>query len=373
MIRSFPALMGACTLFALGAAPVAAQSLEERLDVHGSLNAAYAKSDRLPAIGIPTQGTSDYRIFTLQLRYALSEKQTVVTQFLNRRIGESPLAGAVPDVSMQWAFWQYRDGPLTVKVGRNPMPRGLLNEVRYIGTLFPFFRPPVEVTNEANDALDGAVVTWRQPLGAGFELESHGLVGGTDFRDVFASPTGVSVRLNKPENLYGGQFYLTVPFAGTKLGAYAVRYERRTPTTLGYRTNTVLSGESNVGPATLRAESARLTGHTPLADITQQYVQGIYRVTDRLHVAGEVTTVDAIQIFTGTSVPNTKIRTLTSSGLAANWRFTPTTVLKFEHHWRRGYVFDRSVPIVASQTPTSVTFGPRGDARYFIVSLATSF
>lgn len=368
-----PSFRTLIALTALAAAPVHAQDIAEKLELHGSLNTAYAKASQLPAIGIPTNGTSDYRILTLQVRYKMSDKHQIVTQFLNRRIGESPLATAVPDLTMQWGFYQFRHDALTVKVGRSPLPRGLLNEVRYIGTVQPFFRPPVEVTNEANDALDGAVVTWKQDLPAGLGLEAHALVGGTDFRDVFASPAGTSVRLNKPENLYGSQLYLTIPFAGIKLGAYGVRYERRTPTTLGYRTNTMLSAESNVGPATLRAESARLTGHTPIADITQRYVQGIYRITDRIQVAGEITNVDAIQVFTNTSVRPYKIRTLTSSGLAANYRFYGSSVVKLEHHWRKGYVFDRSVPIVARTTPTTVDIAPPANGRYWMLSVAAAF
>ena len=59
------------------AAPVSgasAQELLDRLEMHGSLNAGYGRSDSLGVFGIPQKGTSDYRVFTMQFRYKATEK-----------------------------------------------------------------------------------------------------------------------------------------------------------------------------------------------------------------------------------------------------------------------------------------------------------
>ena len=55
----------------------------------------------------------------------------------------------------------------------HPLPRGLVNEVRYIGTVLPFFRPSTELQGEAFDAIDGLVASYHRDLGYGVELEQH--------------------------------------------------------------------------------------------------------------------------------------------------------------------------------------------------------
>ncbi len=213
----------AAILFALPAA-VPAQSIADALSVHGSLNAGYAKSSDIPLIGIPTEGTADYRIMTLQIRYKVSDQDQFVTQFLNRRVGTSPLRTAIGDLTTQWAFWQRQSGNVTMKFGRAPLPRGLVNEVRYIGTLLPFFRVPYEYSYHAFDAVDGAVVSWRRSVGD-FGVEAHGFAGGTENRNIRSEANGLSVRISKANNLRGAQFYLDAP-AGLRFGLYADRYER---------------------------------------------------------------------------------------------------------------------------------------------------
>src|SRR3954447_26738599 len=98
-------LCAALLLVAGSASMVPAQSTPDRLELHGSLNAGYGRSHDLPAFGLPVTGTSDYRVFTLQGRYSLTENDQLVAQVFNRRLGTSPYVGALPDVPMQWAYW----------------------------------------------------------------------------------------------------------------------------------------------------------------------------------------------------------------------------------------------------------------------------
>ncbi|MCU0619283.1 MAG: hypothetical protein MUF40_05185 [Gemmatimonadaceae bacterium] len=61
-----------------------------------------------------------------------------------------------------------------------------------------------------------------------------------------------------------------------------------------------------------------------------------------------------------------------SWGVAGNYFLRPNVVLKAEHHWRKGYVWDVNVPPTVQTTPT-VILAPPQQGNYFIVSLATSF
>lgn len=363
------------TLIALPAASLAAQELADRMTWHASLNAGYGRSSDLPTLGVPVKGTSDYRIFTLQTRYKLTDNDEFVAQLLNRRFGASPLAGALNDVTAQWAYWNHRftvgDARGTAKVGRTPLPRGLLNEVRYIGSVLPFFRPSMESYSDAFDALDGAVVSLRKPLGD-FSLEAHGFFGGSDWRSVVTTSTGQDVRVQRMENYYGSQLYLDVPFANIRLGAHAARMEVRTPTARGMMTNTFLSAQSQFSRFTLRAEQSNLNGFTPSRDNHHKYFQAIAQVNDRLQLAGEHT-ISRSRLFFSNPALRSVLPSVTSTGAAAILTLAPGTQLKFEHHWRAGYVYDVNVPTIASQSATAVVLAPERSTRYWIASLATSF
>ncbi len=355
-----------------------AQDVTDKLTWHASLNAGLARSDELPALGIPVKGTSDYRVFTLQTRYKLSEKDEFVAQILNRRFGTSPLAAAINDVTAQWAYWNHKfnvgSANGAFKAGRTPITRGLLNEVRYIGSVLPFYRPSLEVYSDAFDALDGATVSLTHPLGSA-SIEGNAFFGGSDWRSVVTTATGLDPRIQRMENMFGSQLYLDVPFAGIRLGAYGARMEVRTPTTKGYMTNTILSAQSQFDRFTFRAEQSNLNGHGPSRDNHHKYFQGVVRVADKLQVAGETTISNSRLFFPAAKdvALRSVLPSVRSQGASLMFDLAPGTLLKLEHHWRAGYVYDVNVPPIQSQTSTVVVLNPNRSTRYFIASIATTF
>jgi hypothetical protein len=366
-----PAWRIALCLFGLSRA-ASAQGVSDRLEFHGSLNAGYGKSQGLPAYGLPITGTSDYRVFTLQGRYAVSDNDQIVAQVFNRRLGTSPYATAIADVTMQWAYVQHRAGDFTFKVGRNPLPRGLVNEVRYIGTVLPFYRPPTELQGEAFDAIDGAVVSYRHSLGHGIEFEQHGFGGGSENRNMANTTTGQELRIARTENMFGGQTYVMLPVAGIKLGAYAARYDFVQTTGRGYRLNTMLSAEANIDRLRVTTEHGRYTGHGPSNDNLNGYVEATVRLTERLSVAGQHAYVNRMLFFANTDL-NMRYPETTTNGASVIVDLTSNSVLKVENHWRKGWAFDVPTAPVASQTATSVTLSPENNSRYYLISVAASF
>jgi hypothetical protein len=360
-------------LLAVASGPAAAQtSISDRLEFHGSLNAGYGKSQALPAYGLPLTGTSDYRDFTLQGRYTINENDQVVAQVFNRRLGTSPYANALPDVTMQWAYYQHKAGDFTFKVGRNPLPRGLVNEVRYIGTVLPFYRPSTELQGEAFDAIDGAVISYRHELGHGIEFEQHGFGGGSENRNLANTATGQELRIARTENMFGGQTYVMLPVAGIKLGAYAARYDFVQASGRGYRLNTMLSAQGTIDRLKVVSEHGRYTGHGPANDNLNGYTEATIRLHDRLSIAGQHAYVNRMLFFANTDL-NMRYPETTTNGASIIFGLTPNSVLKFENHWRKGWQFDVPTVPVASQTATSVTLTPENNSRYYIVSVAASF
>jgi hypothetical protein len=362
----------ALSLLALSFRASSAQSISDRLELHGSLNAGYGRSHELPAYGLPLTGTSDYRVFTLQGRYELTENDQLVAQVFNRRLGTSPYVGALPDVSMQWAYWQHRAGDFTVKVGRNPLPRGLVNEVRYIGTVLPFFRPATELTGEAFDAIDGVVGTYRHELPAGLELEQHAFAGGSENRATANTTTGQELRIARTENMYGGQTYLRLPVANMRLGAYVARYDFVQPTSRGDRVNLILSGEATIDRLKLQAEHGRYTGHGPNNDNRNGYQEATLRLLDRFSIAGQHAYTNRMLFFTNPDL-NFVYPETSTKGASLIFGLTQNSVLKIENHWRDGWSFDVPTNPVASQTATDVTLSEMRHARYYLVSIAASF
>ena len=358
---------------ALCALPIslAAQPVVDQFSIHGSLNAGYGKSSALPVIGIPTEGTADYRIATLQFRYKLDDNDQFVMQVLNRRVGTSPLRGAIGDLTAQWAFWQHDAGAFTVKFGRSPLPRGLLNEVRYIGTLIPFFRVPYEFTYDAFDAVDGVVGSYRTQLNPHFRFEAHSFLGGSENRNVRSEPSGLSVRVSRANNMRGGQLYLSGPL-GVKLGLYGDRYERIDETTklAGSRRHHAFSGEIDREYFTVRAEHMRETGTSSSSDLRNSYVNVIAKPSDHWRIALERSIGDQL-VFPSAS-PSVKIAAVRSTGASLNYLVSANTVFKFEHHWREGYQFDAFVPPTRSVGGATLVL-PRAYTNYFIGSVALSF
>jgi hypothetical protein len=361
-------------LCALGLIPsiLSAQTALDKLEIHGSLNAAYGRTDSLQVFGIPQKGTSDYRVFTLQGRYTVGAKDQIVAQVFNRRLGASPLAGAISDVTMQWAYWQHREGDFTLKAGRNPLPRGLLNEVRYIGTVLPFFRPAMELQADAFDAIDGAVASYRHQLGHGIEIEQHAFAGGSENRSIVTSTSGMQLRVARTENMFGGQSYLSLPVAGIRLGAYGARYAFIQSTGRGYRSNVILSAEATVDRLKLQTEHGRITGYGPSNDNRSGYAEATFRVAERLSLAGQHAYTNRKLYFANTDL-NRMIPEVRTNGLSTIIGLPAGSVLKVEHHWRNGWSYDVPTSPVASQTATAVTLSPKQHARYFLVSVAASF
>lgn len=363
------ALMAAA-LTCIDSSQLTAQTADERLSVHASLNAGYAKSTGLQVLGIPEEGTLDYRIMTLQFRYKLTDDDAFVVQLLNRRLGSSPLAGVLNDVTTQLAYWQHNAGAVNVKVGRTPFPRGLMNELRYIGTVLPFFRVPFEISGDAFDALDGVAVSGRRNLGNGFSVEGTGHFGASENRSVRATATELTVRSSRAHNMIGAQGYLDAP-GGVRLGLFANKYERRTPTQSGFRNFVGYSAQADRNFFTLRGEHFRESGESPGADLKSWYVQGIAKVHTRVHLAAEKIQQKQRVFFTDARL-NTDIVSVNEKAAAINVFGPVGSVVKLEHRWRKGYTYDAFIaPTTLANGAVSVN--PARATNYWIASVAFSF
>lgn len=214
-----------------GGATSYSSSIWSKLQVHGFFTQAYATASFVEggvsngmgsedeiAIGIPEDGTTDYRTFALQFRYDMSEKDTFVVQLSHRALGVSPITDLEDEIELDWAFYERKiSDDTSLKVGRVQIPLGIYNEIRDVGTILPFYRPPIGFYNEGiftSETVDGFVLGHRFFAQKDWTLNFDIYAGEWDLVE-FANGMVAEVRTS---DSFGGQLWLNTPVSGLRFG-----------------------------------------------------------------------------------------------------------------------------------------------------------
>ncbi len=381
-------------------AATAQEDTESKFQIHGFLTQAYATANYSKGgptsdeiyLGIPEDGTTDYRFLALQFRYEISPKDVMVIQLSSRRLGESPVSEIEDDIELDWAFYERRLRDHTsLKVGRIQIPMGIFNEIRDVGTILPFYRPPSTFYFEGSftsETVDGLALSHTFMPETEWSLEGNAFFGQWDLieADVF-DPTQPP-KIAKAKDAWGVQFWLNTPI-GMRLG-------------WGYQERDVSEGQEGVfrpigeesgfgdhyisldgvfGRFVVRAEWRKLggtldspLGFTARAFNTIRYVQLGYEANEkfRIFLQGELADVaQAAPQFTEDA--DFDIRE--DYGIALNYAFSPNVVLKAEYHQvdQQLAVF---APVFIPQPPFFLLqpiVQNFNDGDYSILSLAVSF
>jgi hypothetical protein len=372
-----------------------AQTIRERLQVHGYLTQGFAATDSLPILGITNKGSAEHRAAALQARFSFTEQDVAVVQLANRRMGESAINDLDGEVALQWAYYNRRIGRgFSAKVGRAPMPRGIYNEVRKVGTVLPFYRAPYTFYTESYETVDGAVLRHDASVGSwGIETSVYG--GSLDFRQVtmstIYSPSFVSgpngpqlagvtplrdtalVNTERGTRAVGGQLWVSTPLEGLRVGVGGNRFDL---SHFGHYTNTAGRTPSLVVNASvdgafqrfqLRGEWAQFQSGELL--YTTFYAQAGVKLGERLSLNAQreqanvnVTAKPIVVGVPASALPVSRhtMRQALDHAVGLTWAFRPDVVLKAEGHDNTGINFDRAV-------------SPNTRGRYVITSLALSF
>ncbi|MEO7362891.1 MAG: hypothetical protein ABI120_21340 [Gemmatimonadaceae bacterium] len=374
-VRRIPAMVAVVT--ALSAATVNAQQSLDNFTFHGSLTAAYAKSDGLGVLGIPKEGTFDYNLIALQFGYKFDEKNRVVVQLLHRSMGTSPLVPLMPELSPVWAFYERKAAGFAFKLGRSPLPHGIFNEVRFIGTLLPMFRQATYL--ETLENIDGIVVSRAFELGRDWSIDANAMVGEFDIKYVLPTATGSIAGVQRAKNSFGSQLWLRTPVKGLRVGVFADRFDFGTAPTIPAPKSPILvrtlSVDGDFEHGFLRAEWQDLAGGrgTGRTFYSNWYVQGGVKVTDKLTVLSEFNAAKTLLI--PTPLPDIMLDLNKDISGAVNYSPSANVKYKFELHRANGYAFDTAVPtlIAPTKAPFVMTTAPRSKAVYGILSIAVSF
>jgi hypothetical protein len=369
--RGLPVLLLALTpslVSPLLADPAPEESLTNRLAVHGYLTQAYATADDHPLLGIPTDGTTDYRTAALQLRYAVTDKDNFVIQLSHERFGESPFAGKKDDVEVDWVFYERRFSDRTsLRVGKVQIPLGIYNEIRDVGTLLPLYHPPFNFYGEGavtSETVDGFVLSHAFDLGGAWSLDGDVYYGGWDIIEV--EPATNRVSEGRASNQVGVQLWAATPLPGLRLGGGITRFDLRDQLLSGGRGERELH-EWNLGVdgsfERWLARAEYLFVDFPPGDYRAWYVQLGARLDEHLQLLAQG---DFSRLrFSLAPLPVRFDGSFQEDlALAASWSFRSNLVAKLEAHRAEGYRFDE--PINLFTQPPFLT-------RYYVLSLSTSF
>ena len=362
----------ACALSAQLPATLAATAQEglQRLQIHGFLTQGFARSSAESVMGIGKEATADYRTAALQVGYQLGSRDDLIIQFAHTRIGNSLLNEINPDVELDWAFWRHRFGPVTARVGKVPMPRGIYNEIRDVGTLLPFYRAPVTIYSEGYETIDGAVLShsmdWRT-----WGLDTDVYAGAWKGIDLDFDGEGAEVEVELMKRTIAGQLWLRTPLTGLRVGVSGARWVEEDlsdddPIALeGFLMGSV---DGTFERALVRSEYRHAFG----ADSKRReyYAQLGYRIKPELaiNLQGEYATRlhDPEEDEEGNEItPIAEQRFVYAQDLALgiNYSIAPNIVFKIEGHMAKGYNFEHFMD----------TRGPAASTRYVITSVAVSF
>lgn len=380
-LRTFRHLSAALTLLAV---PTLLSAQDDRLSIHGSINAAYGKTDGLPYFGFNKDGTTDYRTVTLLFGYKIGDRDRMVVQLINRRLGTSPLNDEFPDMQPVWAFYEHKFGNgVSAKIGRSPIPRGLFNEIRYIGTLLPLYRVGgAGVYGETFEYIDGAVLAKKFDLGADWGLESSVFAGGSTFRGTLATATGVTVVNQREESAVGTQVWLQTPIQGVKFGGFVSSYQPTPAAALpaSQRPNRTLaylwSAEANFDKVFFRSEYQGISSAAPnYAELRGWYVHGGVKPRPELSLTAEYGGLNTNLRFPAPITNEINLPASRELILGAAWHASAQVAFKLEGHRTEGYNFDSPVPNVIP--PTGAPFVARlaapSKANILVASVAVSF
>lgn len=357
----------------VAAAPVAARAqdgADGHLSVHGYITQGYGAAAGAPFYGLRSEGSSDFRVAALQVRYD-REQDGLLIQLNNRRLGESRIPTFESSVNVNWAFYERRtaSGGTTLKLGRIPVPRGIYNELRNVGTVLPMYRAPIIFYDEGayfSETLDGGVLQHGFRDGKAWSIDASLYAGGWSLLAYDQSGDDFQIGRVRADNAIGTQLWLNTPIDGLRIGGSAQRYKWKSLDDAGSiaarQDVWELQGslDASFQRAFVRAETMLQNYETD--DYYSNYVQVGASVTPRLWLVGlGEYAFERNWIATSATYPSS-FDWHKAVGVGVNYHVTPQFVLKAEHHWNKG------IQVEEAANPLNP---PR--FRYFILSASASF
>lgn len=361
-MRSLTILLIGCLGLGLSSAPATGQ----KVVFHGYVTQGLGSTSEYAQAGLETGTSLDIRAAALQGRLMFPSFGTqFVVQGAHRRVGGSPVADVIDEVELDWAFVEQRVWDLSARIGRVPMPKGLLNEVRDVGIILPFYRAPNAYYTEGVETIDGATAGFSRLFGM-VEVDAQGFYGTIPVIMQISAMDGPKAMDLDGEGTWGGQLAVGLPLRGVKVlgGMLDADITRTEYTPMGPVTSkrdwkmSWIGAEYAGDRVVARAEVNR--NEVPAStESGGRYVQTGARVFRNLWLNAQYES-GWVRII---PLDNMEYDTTRDWVVGASYGLNRYLVFKGEHHWSEGYNVDESVNIM----------GPPVDNRYFLFSISAAF
>ena len=366
---------GALAVALVATAQQAAAQNSDKLSLHGYLTQGYAISDSALVEGIPKEGTTDYRRAALLMRYATTDRDNFVLQIAHRRLGNSPSMQFEPDVKVDWAYFEHSFTATStrLRVGKAPIPFGIYNETRYVGTQLPFYRAPYAMYHEGiytAETVDGVSVMQPMLAGSSWAMEASAYAGSFSYLDFVTTRTGPTTyayigQKERASSALGGQLSVSTPVDGLRLLGGGIRYTVQNAffqpgkfTFDGFHGGV----DGKFDRFLARSEYRRIIAHK-LMDYRAWYTQGGVSVTSKLSLNAQTERAN-YRVPSFPSIPNGyKVELVKDDAAGVNYAFTPNLMVKLEGHQTRGHNIETVLPPTAAGV----------EGKYFISSLSVVF
>jgi hypothetical protein len=327
------------------------------------LTQAWGETDGGRVLGLDEDGTFDYRNAALLARYQLTRNDRFVLQLSHEKIGSSPLGSVRDDVEIDWAFYErlFPHG-FEVRIGRVPIPFGVYNEIRDVGTLLEFYRPPVGIYFEgafSSEAVDGLVVSKEFFSDSSWALGVDLYAGSWD-RPEFLTPT---LYEGEAKQGRGAQLWLGTPLEGLRFGFAFQRFNQadaavffRNPDSSRFDVY-LASADLDLERLVLRAEAQLIEtsfSFVPEADIEARYGLAGWRFTPEFEAYAMFETSSSTFHF-GNGFPSSTFGPqYEDKAISMVYRFHPKALVRVEaHHYE---TTSADVPVPAGQASVITDF-----------------
>lgn len=347
------------------------EEISQGFYLNAYLTQAWGITDGVPFLGLDEDGRFDYRSAALLFRYEISKKDSLVFQLAHEDLGNSAFDEFRDDIELDWAFYQRKLGENTqVRVGRLPIPFGIYNELRDVGTTLELFRPPVGIYYEgsfSSETLDGVSFSHSFLATSAWNLDLDLYLGSWERNE---SAGGRAIPGEARDGI-GAQLWLGTPVNGLRFGVAAQSFDQQGgegilrigETDYDYY---LFSADADFDRFWVRAELLRVeTSFLTSGDITQNsyYILAGYRATERLslHVLWE----DSLSKSIGSALgPPVRLDPFYQDlAISLGYRISDHALLRLEAHQAKSFQAD--IPRPDGQLFFDVDYG--------IVSIAVAF
>jgi hypothetical protein len=347
----------AAALFVLASLPAFPAMADEQQDrkffFNANITQAWGQTDGGHVLGLDEHGTFDYRTAALLGRYELTKKDHFVLQLSHESVGASHVGEHRDEVEIDWVFYERLfPADINLRIGRVPIPFGIYNEIRDVGPVLEFYRPPVSIYFEgafAAESVDGIVIGKRFFASKPWSLDLDLYAGSWD-RDEFISAIHYD---GKAKNALGAQLWLQTPIEGLRLGAAYQRFDQEDGATFLRHPETdrfeiqLVSLDANLERFVFRAEAQWLEtafNFSRKVDIPGYYALAGWRFTDQLEIHAMFETSSS-RWKTGPGQPLTEMSPFFEDrAVAFLYRLSQKMLIRAEAHHFETLVSDVPLP-----------------------------